>query len=59
MVYMKKEDINLYRGCTWLRNAQHFFVFFAVICFDSVFIVQLVILNGEEELGMGVCESLC
>ena len=56
---MKKEDINLYRGCTWLRNAQHFFLFFVVICFDSVFIVQLVILNGEEELGMGVCESLC
>lgn len=51
MVYMKKEDVNLYRGCTWLGNTQHFCLFFAVICFDSVFIVQLVILNGERKLG--------
>ena len=26
---------------------------------DSVFIVQLVIYNGEEEFGMGMCECVC
>ena len=57
-VYEKK-DINLYSGCMWLRNTQDFFLFFAVICFDFVFIIQLVILNVEEALWMGVCESLC
>ena len=48
-VYEKK-DINLYSGCMWLRNTQDFFLFFAVICFDFVFIIQLVILNVEEAL---------
>ena len=26
--------ISLYRAYTWLRNAQYFSLFFAVICFD-------------------------